>query len=480
MMSGSVGHLHLGRALLCLLLIALASSLEAAAQRPLALVNDPDFSKQWNLHDPTVLDASVTPDIQALAAWDVTTGTSDTIVAVLDTGVDLDHPDLTSKIWTNPGEIPSNGRDDDGNGKVDDVNGWDFVDADNRPDDPTGWGTFMAGIAGAASNNEIGVASVAWNAPILPVRILTRDELGIATASVENIVNGISYAVNNGARIIHLGFYIEADRLGPGPRALLEEAINAAAGQGAVLIAPVGDLGLSNNPMVYPATFDAVLGVTATDRSMERLSTTGHGLYVDIAAPGVQLYGPVVDGQYDFAGGTEFAAAHVAGTAALIWAVNPSLSPRQVRDFIRQSADDLGPVGLDEFYGFGLLNTALALQLTPHLLQISPHDLHFHVDEFGSAQPRAQDITNFYTGGLTWRASTQARWLEIEGLTETTPSTVTVSLNLSTIPHCGQYTGQIIAESNQTNRVDGQQVVDVTLEFAKTRCDRVYLSLVTR
>jgi subtilisin family serine protease len=159
MLSGGTRWLRRSWTLLCLLLALLAPGLGTTAQQPLALVNDPDFGKQWNLHDDDALNGTITPDIQAPAAWDITTGSSDTIIAVLDSGVDLDHPDLASKLWTNPGEIPDNGRDDDGNGKVDDVNGWDFVDDDNRPDDRSGWGTFMAGIAAAASNNEIGIAS---------------------------------------------------------------------------------------------------------------------------------------------------------------------------------------------------------------------------------------------------------------------------------------------------------------------------------
>ena len=464
-----------------LLMAGISLSVQAATPRPLAEPSDPLFADQWNLYDPNTAGQNITSDINTLTAWDVTTGDSATVIAILDSGVDLEHPDLASKIWVNADEIPDNGVDDDNNGQVDDVNGWDFVDDDNRPQDEDGWGTFMAGVATAATNNGIGIAGIAWNTPIMPIRILTRDDVGQATANLDDIVAGIRYAVDNGARIIHVGNYIRASFLTAGQLAALEAAVNEAHDAGALLVAPVGDLGLADNPTVYPAALPAVVGVTATDRNLERLPAAGHGSLVEIAAPGVNLFGVLPEGRYDRVfGGTELAAPHVAGVAALIWAVNPSLTPDQVREFMRDAADDLGAPGYDEFYGFGLLNAAVALQMTPHLLQISPHELHFQVDEFGVVSPPTQRIVNLNTGGLTWQARTQARWLIIEGLTETTPSSVTVSVDLSVVPHCGQYAGQIIVESNQRNRANGEQVVDVMLGFAKATCEQVYLPALSR
>lgn len=473
-------YLALLRLLSLLLWAGLALTLQAASARPLAQPNDPFFADQWNLYDPGTHSQAITPDINAPAAWDVTTGTSEMITAILDSGIDLEHPDLTSKIWVNQDEIADNDVDDDNNGKVDDINGWDFVENDNRPQDEAGWGTFMAGLIGAATNNDTGIAGIAWNTPIMPVRVLTRDDVGQATARLEDIVDGVRYAADNGARIIHLGFYIEDRNLTDEQLATLETAINEARDAEVLLIAPVGDHGLDGNPTVYPAALPAVIGVTATDHNTARLAAAGHGTFVEISAPGVNLVGPLLDGRYgQGATGTEFAAPHVAGTAALIWAVNPSLTPAQVRDLMHNTADDLGAPGYDEFYGFGLLNTALALQVTPHLLQISPHELHFQIDELGVITPPTHTIVNLYTGGLTWRASKQARWLEIEGLTETTPSSVTVSVDLSTIPNCGRYTSEIIVESNQQNAVDGEQTVQVTLEFTSKTCHRVYLPFTT-
>lgn len=445
----------------------------------MAQPDDPRFLDQWNLYDPTSAGQDVTPDINAPTAWDVTTGTSDTIIAILDSGVDLDHPDLASKIWVNDDETPANGVDDDGNGKVDDVNGWDFVDNDNQPQDESGWGTLMAGIAGAATNNGVGVASIAWNSPVMPVRILTRDELGQARARMDDIVAGIRYAVDNGARIIHIGLYAES--LTPDQRATLEAAINAAHDEGVLIVAPVGEHGLADNPTIYPAAFQAVMGVTATDQKKERLSAAGHGSFVDVAAPGVNLLSTLPDNRYEFQfGGTQLAAAHVSGTAALIWAVNPTLTADEVRELIRENADDLGALGYDELYGFGLLNASLAVSATPHLLQINPRELHFEVDEFGVITPPTQKVVNANTSGLTWQAQTQARWLVIEGLAETTPSSVTVSVDPTKIPNCGQYAGTITIQSNQPNQVDGEQSVDVTLEFAQATCATTHLPLLKR
>lgn len=464
-----------------LLLAGSFPNAQAAPTRPMAQPDDPLFTEQWNLYTPDTAGQTITPDINVVPAWDVTTGAPDTVIAILDSGVDLEHPDLASKIWVNQDEIPGNGVDDDNNGYVDDVNGWDFVDDDNRPQDEGGWGTFMAGIAGAATNNGIGIAGIAWNTPIMPVRILTRDDMGQATATMDNIVAGIRYAVDNGARIIHLGFYIEEWNLTDEQRSALETAVNEAHDAGALLVAPVGDHGLAGNPTVYPAALQNVIGVTATNRNMERLAAAGYGPFVDLAAPGVNLRGLLPEGRYDPpASGSEFAAPHVSALAALIWAVNPSLTPDQVREFMRDSADDLGAPGYDELYGFGLVNAALALQITPHMLQITPREMHFQVDEFGVTSPPTQKIINPSTSGLTWQASTQARWLVIEGLTETTPSSVTVSVDLSALPNCGQYTGQIIVESNQRNRANGEQIVNVTLGFAKATCEKVYLSVLSR
>ncbi len=471
----------LARLLPFLLLAGLFSGADATGPHPTTQTNDPLFGDQWNLYDPNSAGQAITPDINAPTAWDITTGTFETVIAVLDSGVDLDHPDLSSKIWTNDDEIPDNGIDDDNNGKVDDVNGWDFVENDNRPQDEDGWGTFMAGIAGAATNNGIGISGIAWNTPIMPVRVLTRDDVGQATARMDDIVAGIRYAVDNGARIILLGFYAEEWNLTAEQRAALEGAISEADSAGVLLVAPVGDHGLAGNPTVYPAALPAVVGVTATDRNRERLPAAGHGSFVDIAAPGVNLRSLLPEGRYDPpASGTEFAAPHVAGVAALIWAVNPSLTADQVRDFMRETADDLGTPGYDEFFGFGLLNAAMALQATPHLLQITPHELHFLVNEFGVISPPSQRIINPNTGGLTWQARTQAKWLVIEGLSETTPSSVTVTVDLSTIPNCGRYAGQIIVESNQRNRANGEQIVDVVLEFAKATCEHAYLPILKR
>jgi hypothetical protein len=315
----------------------------------------------------------------------------------------------------------------------------------------------------------------------MPVRILTRNELGQATARMSDIVAGIRYAIANGARIIQLGFYVEENLLTTEQRDLLTTAVNEAYQAGALLVAPVGDRGLSGNPSVYPAALPNVIGVTATDRAKKRLEAAGYGTFVEIAAPGVDLLGPLPEGRYVQGGtGTEFAASHVAGLAALIWAVNPRLTPDQVRDFIRETADDLGSVGYDEYYGFGLLNAALALQMTPHLLQISPHTLHFRVNETGVITPPTQEITNPYTSGLTWQARANARWLVMEGLTDATPSSLTVSIDPSTIPNCGRHVGEIIVEGNQQNVTNGNQTVQVTLEFARAACHKTHLSLLTR
>jgi len=468
------------RATVLLLILLLAAVPLASYGAPLQ-PDDPLFSQQWNLFTPDAADQGPTPDIQAPLAWDITTGIPNTIIAVLDTGVDLDHPDLGGKIWVNADEIPDNGIDDDGNGYVDDVHGWDFVDGDNLPDDPDGFGTFGAGVAAAATDNGVGIAGIAWRALVMPLRVRTIDDQGRSRANVDDVVAAMDYAREKGARILQFGFYWIAPVLDETARQKLQGAIERAHAAGMLIVAPVGDDAQSGNPAPYPAALSHVLGVTATDRNGDRLEASGFGTFVDLAAPGGQVLGLSPSPPYwTTAVGTEFAVPHVTATAALIWAANPTLTPDEVADLLTQTADDRGPLGRDEFYGFGLLNAALALQETPHWLQVTPLTLRFQVDEMGVVRPPTGTILNPNTGGRTWRATTQTPWLIIEGLTETTPSFVSVSIDRRKIPNCGTYQGEIVVESTQRRAENSPQVVSVVLEFARSRCAKVFLPLLSR
>lgn len=443
--------------------------------------DDPLFPQQWNLFTADAAEGTLTPDIQALRAWDITTGIPEVVIAVLDTGVDREHPDLATKVWTNADEIPGNLIDDDDNGFVDDVNGWDFLDDDNQPDDLDGHGTFNASVAAAASNNGAYIAGIAWRTPVMPLRVGYTDDLGLFHARVDDVVAAIQYAAANGARIIQFGFaWMEAE-LSEAEWEELRQAVEQAHRDGVLLVAPVGDYAVQGSPDPYPASFPQVLGVTATDRFGERLEFASYGGFVDLAAPGSEVPGLFTQPpHWTTAVGTAFAVPHVTGTAALVWAVNPNLTPDQVKEILFQTAEDLGALGRDQFYGFGLLNAALALQETPHLLRITPLNLYFRVSETGVIQPPVQTIVNPNTSGRTWRATTQTPWLVIEGLTETTPSSVSVSIDRRAVLNCGTYQGQIIVESSQARAQNSPQVVQVVLEFARPKCEKLFLPLAVR
>lgn len=212
--------------------------------------NDPLFSQQWGI-----------PATQIDQVWETTTGTPDQIIAILDTGVDWNHPDLTDNIWNNSDES-TNGYDSDGNGFVDDVRGWDFVNNDNNPADDNSHGTHVAGIAAAKGNNGIGIAGVNWAAKIMPVKVFQSSGQG----NMATIVQGINYAAQNGATVINMSFGTYARSLA------LEDAL-ANAYANAVLVAAAGNDGLCIGPgkcddlrlgiPMYPGGLSFVLGVTA-------------------------------------------------------------------------------------------------------------------------------------------------------------------------------------------------------------------------
>ncbi len=259
-------------------------------------------------------------------AWESGTSASSIVVAVIDTGIDLDHPDLQANIWTNPGEVPNNGIDDDNNGFIDDVNGWDFHSNDNNPDDGNGHGTHVAGTIGAVGNNGIGVAGVAWDVQLMPLKFLSDSGSG----STSNAITAVNYAVQNGAQISNNSWG------GGGFSTILYNAIANAGDQGHIFVAAAGNSGQNAdlNPS-YPAAYnlDNIVSVAAVDSNDNLASFSNYGAFsVDIAAPGVQIASTYADGRYAYLSGTSMAAPQVSGVLALYWAQNPELSYSEVID----------------------------------------------------------------------------------------------------------------------------------------------------
>lgn len=343
----------------------LAAELDYRAQAALT-PNDPGLPQQWAL-----------AQVRAFEAWDVTTGSPGVVIATIDSGIDLTHPDLASQIWTNPGEIPGNGLDDDHNSKIDDVHGWRFYHTfingnyvpaeDGWVADDYGHGTHIAGIAAAATNNAIGVAGLAWASPVMPVKVL--DEFGYAWYS--DIAAGIVYAADNGARVINLSLG------GKDASAVLCAAAAYAYESGSLLTASAGNTG---GALFYPAACDHVLAVAATDRADQRASFSNAGPQVSLAAPGVDIYSTwYATGSgastYFRRSGTSQAAPHVAGVAALIKARWPAWTPEQVMRQLIATAADIEAPGWDASTGWGRLDAAAAVSAAN-----APADLALRVD----------------------------------------------------------------------------------------------------
>ncbi len=340
--------------------------------------SDSYFSNQWYLEK-----------IKAPRAWDKQRQSPDIIIAVIDTGVQITHPDLRANIWTNQAEIPGNSQDDDHNGYVDDIHGWDFIanTANPEPKFTDGFteegimhGTIIAGIAAAVGNNAAGISGLTWRAQIMPLRVL--DSRG--EGSTADVVRAVYYAINNGADIINFSF------TGFGNSISLRQAIRDAYRAGLIVVAAAGNeqgegngYNLDEKPM-YPACHDGprgenwVVGVAATDDLDQKAPFSSYGFHgIDLAAPGVSVFSTAVyapnqqiDGRYfnkyydGYWSGTSVAAPMVAGALALVEQANPRLNSRQVVDILLDNTDNinrLNPSYLGRL-GRGRLNVFAAVQ----------------------------------------------------------------------------------------------------------------------
>jgi len=297
-----------------------------------ATPNDPSFGSLWGLDNTGQSGGTAGADIGAPVAWNTSTGTGHTIVAVIDTGVDYNHPDLAANMWRNTREIPGNGIDDDGNGYKDDVFGYDFANNDSNPMDDNGHGTHVSGTIGAIGDNGIGVAGVDWHVKIMALKFLDSSGSGY----LSNAVRALNYAVANGAKVINNSY------AGGGYDAAMATAINNARNHGVIIVAAAGNDGTNNDTSpVYPASYtaDNVISVAATDRYDHLANFSNYGQSVDIAAPGVSIYSTLPNGRYGTYSGTSMAAPHVTGSLALVWDAHPNWTYRQVIDAVLNTAD---------------------------------------------------------------------------------------------------------------------------------------------
>ena len=293
---------------------------------------DPSYPLLWGLHNTGQTGGVTGADIGAEAAWSISVGDRSVLVGVIDSGIDYTHPDLAANIWTNPGEIPGNGLDDDNNGFVDDVHGWDFLNNDNDPSDDFGHGTHVAGTIGAVGDNNLGVVGVNWRVSLLPLKFLNSSGNGPTSAAVA----AINYATALGVDVLNnsWGGYDFSQTL--------LDAIRSAETAGVLFVCAAGNNGTSNDNLpFYPANYDVsnVISVAATDQYDSKAVFSNFGpATVDLAAPGVDIYSTLPGGHYGPLSGTSMAAPHVSGVAALIRAVAPDMPAVEVKREILEGA----------------------------------------------------------------------------------------------------------------------------------------------
>jgi len=306
------------------------SSLQIASTIP----GDMYFSLLWGLRNTGQTGGTPGADISATSAWDLSTGSDQVIVAVVDTGVLYAHSDLSANIWTNPGEIAGNGIDDDHNGFIDDIHGWNFYSNTSDPLDDNGHGTHVSGTIGAVGNNGIGVTGVSWQVKIMALKAFDLEGNGFTS----DAVSAIRYANANGASVISNSWN------GLGGSTALQSAIDASP---AVVVCAAGNFPQHpepNNDIVpqYPSSYPSanIISVAATDQTDLLASFSHYGpVSVDLAAPGTNIYSTYYDGTYVFMSGTSMATPHVSGVAALVKSVNPSLTAIQIKNAILSTVD---------------------------------------------------------------------------------------------------------------------------------------------
>ena len=294
--------------------------------------NDPDFTQSWGLNNNGLNGDAMDADIDAPEAWDIFSGSPNFVIAVMDTGVQWTHPDLVDNIWTNPNEIPGNLLDDDHNGYIDDIHGWDFVDRDNNPDDPLGHGTHVAGTLGARGNNGIGSSGVARRCRIMPLRII-----GPFGGFTSDALRAMEYATAMGVRVSNNSWGTT------GNSQALYNAIQASQSIDHLYIAAAGNDAVDNDlAPTYPASFnlDNVIAVAATTSQDTLASFSNWGASsVDIAAPGDNIFSTLPGDAYGLMSGTSMATPHVTGTVALITASHPEWSYIQIRNHLLLNTD---------------------------------------------------------------------------------------------------------------------------------------------
>jgi thermitase len=398
------------------------------------LPNDPIFYRQWGL-----------TKINAQSAWNYTTGSDNVIIAVIDSGVDCNQPDLTENILTNTREIPNNGIDDDKNGYIDDYRGWNFVSDNNNPVDANGHGTHCAGIIAARGNNNYGITGTLWHAKIMPLLI------GIGyTVDRAAEIKAIQYANSMNAELISCSFGFTYS-------SSIEQ--NLIRNSPALFICAAGNSGQNNdiNPM-YPANYDLpnIISVAATDSDDNLANVPGtwssnYGISsVDIGAPGVDIVSTIPNNQFAYDSGTSMAAPFVTGVAGLIKSKYPKLTNAQIKDAILSNVDKLPSLNGKVASG-GRLNAYKALKsLDPQsnigsiFVQTNPAGAEISIDGNDTGYTTPMTISGITTGSHTLKCTKSGYSDQSKTVSVVLDQTNNVYLVLEIL----QSNGSIFVESN--------------------------------
>ncbi len=345
--------------------------------------SDNQYYKQWAFQNNGNIPFTASKtgaDIEMEKAWKIEQGDSNIVVAILDSGVKTDHPEFSGRLWINHSEIADNGIDDDNNGYIDDIRGWNFADGSNEVNDDSGHGTNIASIIGANGNNGIGFSGVDWNCKLMVLKVLKND-IGYYSWWVSSIY----YAVDNGANVINmsLGGDVESQAL--------NEAIQYALDRNVVVVVSMGNKNSDN--ISYPSNYLGVIAVGATNPDDSRttsffwssVSGSNYGEHISVVAPGNFIYGLSNKNNTEFDtyfGGTSQSAAFVSGLASLLIAQTPTITHKEVKELIEKTANDrVGDqkedlVGRDNYYGNGRINAYEALLVNaPIPFELKEEDL---------------------------------------------------------------------------------------------------------
>ncbi len=391
----------------------LETALSTLAADPLVVYAEPDyigrgagapddqyFPFQWSLHNTGQSDGQVGADVDILAAWDMTTGVTSTVLAIIDTGVDLDHPDLAAKV----------------------VTGYDFANGDADPQDDHGHGTHVSGIAGAVTNNGTGMASVCPACRVMPLKALNSDNWGYYSWWID----AIEYAVDNGAHVINMSMG------GTDPSQLLHDAVRYAYSADVPIVVSMMNDG--DDTLYYPAAYTETIAVGATDRNDERWSSSNYGSHIDLVAPGASILSAKWDDTYAIWDGTSMAAPHVAGVLGLIHGLRPGFTVEELRTVLRATAEDqVGPAnedkqGWDQYFGWGRLNAAQAVQyvVPPAVMMVDGPATGLGSSDYAFVA-EVGPVTTTQPLTYTWETAGQSPVVHTGGLSDTATFNWTVS-----------------------------------------------------